>query len=355
MEALETALRLMVLGQIILISLVLSVRGPKRVALPLVLLNVSVAGFLVKSSDTLSAALPSLQAVVLILAMAAPYLVWVCAKVLFGFERPALWLMIFLPGFTAVMCTLHLTLGDAPPLIEKASILASLIAVLHAIYAIGVGSLDDLSEPRRRFRLIFIASTTLCAVLILLLDLVIIGQQPRWVSLTNVIAIGAVFLVISVPLLSRPADLLPNEPDPGLDLGPDLKPDPGGLDVADQETHRQLIQAMDNRAYARTGLTIRQLAQELHTPEHQLRKLINQHLGFRNFSTFLNGYRIAETCRRLQEPAEARLPILTIALDAGFASLAPFNRAFRNVTGMTPSEYRRTHLKPAAVVTQLRR
>ena len=30
----------------------------------------------------------------------------------------------------------------------------------------------------------------------------------------------------------------------------------------------------------------------------------------------------------------------TIALDAGFGSLGPFNRAFREAEGMTPSEYR---------------
>jgi AraC-like DNA-binding protein len=34
------------------------------------------------------------------------------------------------------------------------------------------------------------------------------------------------------------------------------------------------------------------------------------------------------------------VPILTIALDAGFGSLASFNRAFRLANGHTPSEFR---------------
>jgi AraC-like DNA-binding protein len=38
------------------------------------------------------------------------------------------------------------------------------------------------------------------------------------------------------------------------------------------------------------------------------------------------------------------VPILTIALDAGFQSLGPFNRAFKAQTGMTPSEFRRQQL-----------
>jgi AraC-like DNA-binding protein len=38
------------------------------------------------------------------------------------------------------------------------------------------------------------------------------------------------------------------------------------------------------------------------------------------------------------------LPVLTIALDLGFGSIGPFNRAFKDATGMTPTEFRRAHL-----------
>jgi AraC-like DNA-binding protein len=175
------------------------------------------------------------------------------------------------------------------------------------------------------------------------------GTEPGWLPLTNAGLIAAVILFISVPLLTRPADLLPQRPEEEQPA-----PERAALSVADQETYTALVAAMENRAYARTGLTIRQLAEELSTPEHQLRALINQRLGYKNFSTFLNGYRIDETCARLTDPKEARVPILTIALDAGFASLTPFNRAFREARGMTPSEYRRVELKPSQVVTPLR-
>ena len=148
--------------------------------------------------------------------------------------------------------------------------------------------------------------------------------------------------------MARPDDLLPTNPEP-----PERRRNE--LDAADQQMHEALVRSMENRGYARTGLTISQLAEELQTPEHQLRALINTRLGYKNFSTFLNGYRVEEACERLADPKEARIPILTIALDAGFASLAPFNRAFRQSTGMTPSEYRREQLKPAQVVTPIRR
>ena len=95
------------------------------------------------------------------------------------------------------------------------------------------------------------------------------------------------------------------------------------------------------RAYRQDGLMIGTLAQRLKLPEYRLRRLINQALGYRNFNSFLNHYRIAETKAALADPGQAAVPVLTIALDAGFSSLGPFNRAFKAETGLTPSEFRR--------------
>ena len=71
--------------------------------------------------------------------------------------------------------------------------------------------------------------------------------------------------------------------------------------------------------------------------EAALRTLINQELGYRNFNDFLHHYRLQEAAGRL---ATEDLPILTIALDCGYGSIGPFNRAFRQRFGMTPTEYR---------------
>ncbi|MBS0401235.1 MAG: helix-turn-helix domain-containing protein [Proteobacteria bacterium] len=38
--------------------------------------------------------------------------------------------------------------------------------------------------------------------------------------------------------------------------------------------------------------------------------------------------------------AREDLPILSIALECGYGSIGPFNRAFRQRFGMTPTEYR---------------
>ncbi len=96
----------------------------------------------------------------------------------------------------------------------------------------------------------------------------------------------------------------------------------------------------EGHVYREEGLTIRRLAEQLNVPEHQLRRLINGHLGYRNFNNFLNRYRIEEVARRLVAPETRHLPVLSIALDVGYRSLSPFNKAFKEIKGMTPTEYR---------------
>ena len=117
------------------------------------------------------------------------------------------------------------------------------------------------------------------------------------------------------------------------------------LTAIEPELLRRLQRLMTvERAYRREGLTIGSLSAELGVPEYRLRQLINEGLGHRNFNSFVNGYRLAEARAALADPVQANVPILTIALDTGFQSLAPFNRAFKMTAGMTPTEYRRQHL-----------
>ena len=52
------------------------------------------------------------------------------------------------------------------------------------------------------------------------------------------------------------------------------------------------------------------------------------------------------TFAALADPTQAEVPVITIAMDAGFQSLGPFNRAFKATTGVTPTEYRRLNASP---------
>ncbi len=75
-------------------------------------------------------------------------------------------------------------------------------------------------------------------------------------------------------------------------------------------------------------------------PEYRLRQLINRKLGFRNFSDFLNARRIAVAKEELRDRNKRSVRISSIAFDLGYTSLGPFNRAFKEATGMSPRAWR---------------
>jgi AraC-like DNA-binding protein len=92
-----------------------------------------------------------------------------------------------------------------------------------------------------------------------------------------------------------------------------------------------------DHAYRREDLSIATLASLLSVPEYQ-------RLGHRNFNAFVNGFRLAEAMAALADSSKRELPVLTIALSAGFQSIGPFNRAFKAATGLTPTEFRKQKL-----------
>jgi len=115
-------------------------------------------------------------------------------------------------------------------------------------------------------------------------------------------------------------------------------------EAADAVMLRSLEGVMAAERWRHEGLTITQLAEELGTPEHRLRRLINQRLGHRNFADFLNAHRIEAAKRALADPKQAQTTVAAIAFGLGYGSLGPFNRAFRAATGATPTEWRRQSL-----------
>ena len=68
-------------------------------------------------------------------------------------------------------------------------------------------------------------------------------------------------------------------------------------------------------------------------------------MGYRNYTAFLNHYRIKAVKASLSDAQKSRIPVLTLAIEAGFSSLAPFNRAFKDSEGITPTKYRRQQLE----------
>lgn len=80
-------------------------------------------------------------------------------------------------------------------------------------------------------------------------------------------------------------------------------------------------------------------------PERAVRRAINHALGHDHFRSFLNQHRVEEACRLLAANDRSADKLVGVALDSGFASLASFNRAFRQQRGCTPSRYREILLR----------
>lgn len=228
--------------------------------------------------------------------------------------------------------------------IHAAAMLAFTVAAIWEI----VGSWqDDLVEPRRAARRWGAMLIGVYAAVAVVVELVLQDRPVgRLLPLLHVAGIGTVALALALLVAKRSLDAvlgvwLPSEPDHGGPL-PDsaVPPTEEAEPPASSPTPElgRLIQAMtEGRLYRREGLTLGALAEALGMREAALRTLINQHLGYRNFNDFLHHYRIQEAAARL---ASEDLPVLTIALDCGYGSIGPFNRAFRERMGMTPSEYR---------------
>ena len=87
-------------------------------------------------------------------------------------------------------------------------------------------------------------------------------------------------------------------------------------------------------------LTLARLAELLNSTPHKVSELLNAELG-QTFYDFVNGYRVDEVRRRLGEEKSQHLSVLTLAMDAGFASKSTFNDVFKKRTGRTPSTYRK--------------
>jgi AraC-like DNA-binding protein len=205
---------------------------------------------------------------------------------------------------------------------------------------------SDLVEGRRRVRVFIVSAAAVYGGLNAVLQISLSGGGGAEIANTvNSAALAAVVAAISIAMMRvNGADLFP--------VAPEIQTDAGDVAIVESSADQKLVDALmrlmgDERIYRHDNITIGTLATKLGIPEYRLRRLINQRLGYRNFNVFLNEHRIAEAKAALADPSQAEVPVITIAMDAGFQSLGPFNRAFKATTGVTPTEYRRLKASPA--------
>ena len=292
---------------------------------------------------------PLWQAPLVAVSVANAVLFWVFVQALFDDDfslRPqhaAAWLAVAaLSGFNCAAGP-----HAAPVLTGLQRAVPLLFAGLAALAAVAHWR-ADLVEGRRRLRLFILLTGIAYTVVMLAARLASPqGRLSAEAAMADVVALLTIVAVVACHMLHlRGTELFPSavaaDPlaGPAVAATPPPAPDPAEERLA--VTLQRLMR--DERAYQSEDLTVASLAARLAVPEYRLRRLINQRLGHRNFNAFVNGFRLDEARDALADPARRGLPVLTIALEAGFQSIGPFNRAFKADTGLTPTEFRREKL-----------
>ena len=108
---------------------------------------------------------------------------------------------------------------------------------------------------------------------------------------------------------------------------------------------KQLRQVMENdKLYLNPTLNRHLLSTHTGISAKTISATLNQH-SRQNLNDFINDYRVKEVCKKLLSPETQHLTISGIALESGFNSQATFQRAFKNMMGMSPKEYLDAQLK----------
>lgn len=105
---------------------------------------------------------------------------------------------------------------------------------------------------------------------------------------------------------------------------------------------QKLLQFMEKeKPYLDEELSLQKLSLLMNISTHQVSQAINQGLHT-NFYKFVNAYRIEEVKNKLTNPEFEKYSILGIAFESGFNSKSTFNKIFKEETGMTPSEFKKS-------------
>ena len=303
----------------------------------------SSAAFLLASKPGLSVFGVEVDLFLLPLYDASPALAWLFCLSQFddNFKvTPIHWAVVIAKMVTGSVAYVFWTLGyGAAAIFDKASNLIVIGILVHLVFVAWQGRHEDLVEARRKFRSIFVTAVVVVTIGILLSQT---ASRRADVVTVELLLQAMSFLGIAIFLHWRLSA------QGGEDLfftvagntARSLDHDHCELTPADQHDLDVILGLNGTDVVLEPGLTITKLASRLKIPEHRLRHLINQHMGYRNFADFLNHHRIQAAKARLSNVEDRNIPVLTVAMDMGYGSLGPFNRAFKERTGLTPTEFR---------------
>jgi len=282
-------------------------------------------------------------------AFCLPYLFWLFSKSLFDdefvFKEKH---FLFLLGVVLVYYIIFIQgrfqyFGESDILSIITGFLSQLISLVFVILAIleaSKGKGSDLIENRLKFRNLFILLSSSLIIITLLTEISLKDvRPPPLLELLQKFVIAFLVFFFSIKTLRLESGFLLRDRKKINQVSNQAE------DPSIQRIMEKLNRAMEEEnQYQKEGLTIREFSERLDEQEYKVRRAINKQMGFRNFNEYLNSFRIAEACQILSDPEKSDFTILEIAFNLGFQSLAPFNKAFKRQTELTPTEYRKRHM-----------
>ncbi len=168
-----------------------------------------------------------------------------------------------------------------------------------------------------RFQLLYLG-----VVLILYLLMLVLTYLTFWIGLES---IGRTNLIVLKP--------------------DDEKPENKNFNNLSDQVIQNFIKKMNDamaveKVYLNENLNLRDFALHLKSDPNLISFILNSALN-KNFHDFVNHYRVEEVKNKLNDPRSEHLSLLGIGLEAGFNSKTTFNRVFKQVTGMTPTEFQK--------------
>jgi AraC-like DNA-binding protein len=193
------------------------------------------------------------------------------------------------------------------------------------------------NHGERRLRLIYIGTFgTMVFINMVMLKVFSLAQWPGLVELIQGISFTSIFALCSWALWYRhqyplaDTKALPEATQDDLLLGKRLNP------LLDRE-----------RSYLNPDLSLPLLAKALGEPPNRVSRAITAGLKAANVNQLVNARRIDHAQTLLSDPAWEKATILQIALESGFNSIGPFNRALKARTGTTPRSFRQNLISGA--------
>jgi AraC-like DNA-binding protein len=273
---------------------------------------------------------------------------WLVARCLFRardrFKPQHLWLIGAIMGPSLIIHSM--LLADMPTVMGAETfavlraglgnfqLLASSTALVLAFWEGLRGWTPELATGERRLRYLYLVTYGLCVSVTTVWSgsavAGAVGFEAR-----NVQALAAIIIILalSVAMAYRVRHPLVDE-EKVTAAKPKQAPTADEIELADRL--ERLLR--DERPYLEPELKVSVLAHRLREPDYKISRAITGVLGYPNFNQLINFHRVEHAKMLLK--SEPDCSILAVGLDSGFASIGPFNRAFKAAEGVTPRVFR---------------